>query len=87
MPRPFEPAALMLVLGCRSSSAAVVEVPLAAYEDSGAHDLKEALRQIEPKTLVAVHAGRLGPPVGRLTSEQYADVRDGLRDFQAFASA
>ena len=86
-PRPFEPSALMLVLGCRSSAAAVVEVPLSASSEGGEDSLVFALKQIQPKSLVAVNARRLGPPVGRITPQQYADVRDGLRDWLTVAVA
>ena len=86
-PRPFQPATLMLVLGCRSAAAAVVEVPLSAFSDGGEHGLQAALGQIQPTTLMALSPRRLGPPIGRVTPEQYAGVRDGLRDWMTLGTA
>jgi mRNA-degrading endonuclease toxin of MazEF toxin-antitoxin module len=77
--RPFESSALMLVLACQTSTASVLEVPLSAFSDGGEQGLDAALSQVQPQTLAVVSPRRLGLPIGRLTPQQYEDVRDRLR--------
>ena len=85
--RPFQPAALMLVLATQTSTSAVVEVPVSAFEEGSEQGLEAALAQIQPKTIVAMKSCRLGPAIGRLTEQQYAGVRDSLRDWMSLAAA
>ena len=85
--RPFEPAMLMLVLASQSAATAVVEVPVSSFSDDAEAGLEAALAKIQPRTLVAMNPRRLGPAIGRLTEQQYAGVRDSLRDWMTLVAA
>ncbi len=85
--RPFQTPALMLVLAAQNKATAVVEIPFAANSDGIEQGLEAALSQIEPQTVAAMNPRYLGPAIGRLTPEQYAMVRDNLRDYLSLNAA
>jgi hypothetical protein len=85
--RPFQPASLLLVLARQETTAAVVELPLTAVADDGGDTLEEALKKIQPNTLMAVSQSKLGPPVARLTEAQYRGVREHLAGWKKVGAA
>jgi hypothetical protein len=84
---PFQPASLLLVLARQESTAAVIELPLTSIDGDAGETLEDALKNIEPRTLMQVSQRKLGPPVARLTEAQYRGVRQQLASWRKIGAA